>query len=83
MARVEGDPVWDIADRQPVELPDEGEGTLKGVDVLSASQFRRDIEIDRYEKAVMAMPKQSRDRYLRSMHTADVIMDIARNAGRF
>ena len=76
-------PVWDIADRMPVELPDEGEGSLTGDDVLTASRLRRDIEIDRYERAVMAMPKQARDRYMRSMHTAGVIMNIARNAGRF
>lgn len=75
-------PVWDIIDRMPVEVPDY-EGTLNGDDLLDASQFRQDIEIDRYQRAVMAMPRPAMARFLRSMQTADVIVGIARNAGRF
>jgi len=74
------DPVWDIRDRCAVTLPHEGE--LNGEDLLSATPFRQGIEIDRYERAVMAMPMPERGRFLRSMETADVIVAIVRHGLR-
>lgn len=74
------DPVWDIRDRCAVTLPYEGE--MNGEDLLKATPFRQDVEIDRYERAVRAMPVPERGRFLRSMETADVIVAIVRHGLR-
>lgn len=76
-------PVWDIKDMHPVEVPDEsGASLLDGGEIKNVSQFRRDVELDRYEKAVMAMPKLAQARFIRSMQTAGAILRIIVNSGR-
>ena len=73
--------VWDIRDRCPVELPDLGEGTVEGEELLASSAFRQNVELDRYERAVSRMPPEKRRRFLRSMQTASAIMGLVRCSG--
>lgn len=71
--------MWDIRDREPVELPPAGADVFE---VIKMPQLSRNVELDRYERSVAAMPPVLRGRYLRAMSTAEQIMAIARHGVR-
>jgi hypothetical protein len=66
--------MWDIRDKAPVVLPDDGGGPIPTHPVM------RDIEIDRYERAVAMMSHPLRMRYYRFMNTIDILVEMFRQS---